>query len=141
MLQLLGLFFFSSRRRHTRSLCDWSSDVCSSDLQVAGDSTNLGVWALEIDPASGRLYAGGDFTQIGGGTYQRFARFSAQADCTITGTSADDILTGTAQADVVCAGAGNDTVKGLGGNDVLNGQGGWDKLHGGEGDDVLVGGI
>src|SRR5260221_12232640 len=34
-------FFFSSRRRHTRSLCDWSSDVCSSDLQVypvkAGD--------------------------------------------------------------------------------------------------------
>src|SRR5260221_9156671 len=28
------LFFFSSRRRHTRSLCDWSSDVCSSDLHV-----------------------------------------------------------------------------------------------------------
>src|SRR5438034_11594491 len=28
----MGLFFFSSRRRHTRSLCDWSSDVCSSDL-------------------------------------------------------------------------------------------------------------
>src|SRR5438034_8658099 len=25
-------FFFSSRRRHTMSLCDWSSDVCSSDL-------------------------------------------------------------------------------------------------------------
>src|SRR5476649_2958350 len=25
-------FFFSSRRRHTISLCDWSSDVCSSDL-------------------------------------------------------------------------------------------------------------
>src|SRR5260221_8508727 len=28
------LFFFSSRRRHTRSLCDWSSDVCSSDLRL-----------------------------------------------------------------------------------------------------------
>src|SRR5437588_3594606 len=27
-------FFFSSRRRHTRSLCDWSSDVCSSDLEL-----------------------------------------------------------------------------------------------------------
>src|SRR5260370_20966949 len=27
------LFFFSSRRRHTRFKCDWSSDVCSSDLQ------------------------------------------------------------------------------------------------------------
>src|SRR5207248_4199337 len=25
-------FFFSSRRRHTRSYGDWSSDVCSSDL-------------------------------------------------------------------------------------------------------------
>src|SRR5260221_10865804 len=31
-------FFFSSRRRHTRSLCDWSSDVCSSDLdKTEGD--------------------------------------------------------------------------------------------------------
>src|SRR2546430_4794141 len=26
------VFFFSSRRRHTRFDCDWSSDVCSSDL-------------------------------------------------------------------------------------------------------------
>src|SRR5690349_24046351 len=32
-------FFFSSRRRHTRSLRDWSSDVCSSDL--GGYSTIL----------------------------------------------------------------------------------------------------
>src|SRR5438034_3255639 len=33
MLHLFVIFFFfSSRRRHTRSLCDWSSDVCSSDL-------------------------------------------------------------------------------------------------------------
>src|SRR5437588_386695 len=33
-------FFFSSRRRHTRSLCDWSSNVCSSDLadrELGGD--------------------------------------------------------------------------------------------------------
>src|SRR5204863_886471 len=29
---VLSFFFFSSRRRHTRSLRDWSSDVCSSDL-------------------------------------------------------------------------------------------------------------
>src|SRR5260370_19982245 len=27
-----SVFFFSSRRRHTRFKCDWSSDVCSSDL-------------------------------------------------------------------------------------------------------------
>src|SRR3989475_11206862 len=29
-------FFFSSRRRHTRFDCDWSSDVCSSDLATCG---------------------------------------------------------------------------------------------------------
>src|SRR3954470_1231649 len=35
--RLFCLVFFSSRRRHTRSLRDWSSDVCSSDLGlVAG---------------------------------------------------------------------------------------------------------
>src|SRR2546430_7858531 len=28
------MFFFSSRRRHTRFDCDWSSDVCSSDLWI-----------------------------------------------------------------------------------------------------------
>src|SRR6516225_10433979 len=31
-------FFFSSRRRHTRLTCDWSSDVCSSDLAGVGVS-------------------------------------------------------------------------------------------------------
>src|SRR6266581_1297289 len=30
---LLAVFFFSSRRRHTRWTGDWSSDVCSSDLE------------------------------------------------------------------------------------------------------------
>src|SRR5690242_21296439 len=32
----LFFFFFSSRRRHTRLTCDWSSDVCSSDLRSSG---------------------------------------------------------------------------------------------------------
>src|SRR2546430_5943660 len=36
----LMCFFFSSRRRHTRFDCDWSSDVCSSDLNSLA---NLGV--------------------------------------------------------------------------------------------------
>src|SRR2546427_13137832 len=31
----MSFFFFSSRRRHTRFDCDWSSDVCSSDLWSA----------------------------------------------------------------------------------------------------------
>src|SRR2546430_5240307 len=32
-LDVCFFFFFSSRRRHTRFDCDWSSDVCSSDLE------------------------------------------------------------------------------------------------------------
>src|SRR5437588_100213 len=36
-------FLFSSSRRHTRSLCDWSSDVCSSDLDAfQGTGPSLG---------------------------------------------------------------------------------------------------
>src|SRR5260221_531881 len=34
-------FVFSSRRRHTRSLCDWSSDVCSSDLLESDKRLNI----------------------------------------------------------------------------------------------------
>src|SRR2546430_10852982 len=39
----LSCFFFSSRRRHTRFDCDWSSDVCSSDLAkiVGGQNGSL----------------------------------------------------------------------------------------------------
>src|SRR5436190_4484709 len=56
-------FFFSSRRRHTRSLCDWSSDVCSSDLVakafgaevVVAPSTVLPIRAL--DPTRGQYLA------------------------------------------------------------------------------------
>src|SRR5260221_9872120 len=58
------LFFFSSRRRHTRSLCDWSSDVCSSDLAYPsalraiedkrlsrrrGDAADGVIWLEEVD--------------------------------------------------------------------------------------------
>src|SRR5438046_6390970 len=32
----MSVFFFSSRRRHTRLVSDWSSDVCSSDLMGVG---------------------------------------------------------------------------------------------------------
>src|SRR2546430_3789492 len=34
---MILFFFFSSRRRHTRFDCDWSSDVCSSDLTMQQD--------------------------------------------------------------------------------------------------------
>src|SRR2546430_3412493 len=34
-------FFFSSRRRHTRFDCDWSSDVCSSDLAKRASASSF----------------------------------------------------------------------------------------------------
>src|SRR5882724_13061041 len=54
-------FFFSSRRRHTRCLSDWSSDVCSSDL-VRGE------------PAVGHLVPGEELA------YLRAARRPAVPD-------------------------------------------------------------
>src|SRR5688572_32830812 len=51
---VLFFFFFSSRRRHTRFDCDWSSDVCSSDLPVIAALARCNradieraAWALE----------------------------------------------------------------------------------------------
>src|SRR3712207_7621194 len=41
----MWFFFFSSRRRHTRYWRDWSSDVCSSDLQSRAKQDNGG-WIL-----------------------------------------------------------------------------------------------
>src|SRR5262249_57294367 len=39
----LDCFFFSSRRRHTRLVSDWSSDVCSSDLNVTNSDMLEGI--------------------------------------------------------------------------------------------------
>src|SRR5437899_5274153 len=50
-------FFFSSRRRHTRCLSDWSSDVCSSDLPTFGRPTTAtwtGTWGFEAGDAGVR---------------------------------------------------------------------------------------
>src|SRR2546430_1126406 len=38
LILVVGYVFFSSRRRHTIFDCDWSSDVCSSDLSCGGSS-------------------------------------------------------------------------------------------------------
>src|SRR5216683_6497604 len=46
------LFFFSSRRRHTRSDRDWSSDVCSSDLARGPDPCERGDRAVSFGAAS-----------------------------------------------------------------------------------------
>src|SRR5690349_24719819 len=59
------VFFFSSRRRHTRSLRDWSSDVCSSDLLGLRAGHDL----LDADALVARLRAeqGEQILDRGGG--------------------------------------------------------------------------
>src|SRR5690349_25070914 len=55
---LCSFFFFSSRRRHTRSLRDWSSDVCSSDLAALADELvgTIRSWvAKEVIPGASEL--------------------------------------------------------------------------------------
>src|SRR5256885_6530851 len=65
---LLLFFFFSSRRRHTRLQGDWSSDVCSSDLDRASTAEtfssimwraiSLWVWRESITMMAGALRGG-----------------------------------------------------------------------------------
>src|SRR6267143_5941054 len=55
--RIIVFFFFSSRRRHTRWNCDWSSDVCSSDLGdkafcAGGDIKELEHLRSEADAAA-----------------------------------------------------------------------------------------
>src|SRR2546430_7657149 len=45
LMLFLDIFFFSSRRRHTRFDCDWSSDVCSSDLGARVPRHPAPTWA------------------------------------------------------------------------------------------------
>src|SRR5690625_5805726 len=72
VLLLITFFFFSSRRRHTRWPRDWSSDVCSSDLRLAGrsigcpcarraESSSLG------SPTSTACFECASSSEVGGG--------------------------------------------------------------------------
>src|SRR5690242_3599272 len=48
-------FFFSSRRRHTRLTCDWSSDVCSSDLAHLGHQQLINEDAHAVGAETGQI--------------------------------------------------------------------------------------
>src|SRR6266478_8835751 len=53
-IHFVVFFFFSSRRRHTRFDCDWSSDVCSSDLQLELEIEDIELGGVRIEPAAFR---------------------------------------------------------------------------------------
>src|SRR5690606_41202450 len=50
IMLLLHIFFFSSRRRHTRFSRDWSSDVCSSDLGAGAPAAAESRASYKADP-------------------------------------------------------------------------------------------
>src|SRR2546421_305574 len=66
----LCFFFFSSRRRHTRSDRDWSSDVCSSDLANVGypivEAAPDGTFEITKHPGTGgRISVAGVTERLG----------------------------------------------------------------------------
>src|SRR2546421_8914636 len=86
-------FFFSSRRRHTRSDRDWSSDVCSSDLEVecpivlsqhvsprtATEEALTTLWASVLGVE--RVGAEDDFFELGGHSIMRSEERRVGKEC------------------------------------------------------------
>src|SRR5699024_3331789 len=74
---MLFVFFFSSRRRHTRSKRDWSSDVCSSDLAYARVPTGSDTCAFCI------MLASRGFVYSSSKAAGELSKFHGDCDCAI----------------------------------------------------------
>src|SRR5688572_31844066 len=87
-------FFFSRRRRHTRFDCDWSSDVCSSDLRLRAARAD------QADPHRGRdVVRDTDVVVIGAGIYGcSTAYFLARLGVPVTIVDAEDLGAGASGA-------------------------------------------
>src|SRR5207249_9535906 len=83
------LFFFSSRRRHTRSKRDWSSDVCSSDLGSGRISSGqlrcqadglvrFSAHGKESRPPGGKITLRPHVIEAGGSSEKRVAKRSEE---------------------------------------------------------------
>src|SRR5256884_2047895 len=84
-----GLFFFSSRRRHTRCSRDWSSDVCSSDLII--NEPTASALAYGLDKKKEEKIAVYD---LGGGTYDISVLELAEGVFEVKSTNGDTHLGG-----------------------------------------------
>src|SRR5437762_1748846 len=92
-LHRLNRFFFSSRRRHTRYIGDWSSDVCSSDLAItAANKTYDGTSSATITCALTGVIGGDLVTCSGTGSFASAAVGTAKtvtaSDLTLSGAAA-----------------------------------------------------
>src|SRR5256885_7781893 len=77
VVSALFIFFFSSRRRHTRLQGDWSSDVCSSDLRtiLVGQNVTFAVGATGTSPTYQWRFNGAD---ISGATLASYSLANVQ---------------------------------------------------------------
>src|SRR2546430_9394594 len=77
-------FFFSSRRRHTRFDCDWSSDVCSSDLRprelAAGEALERSIQVLVPESEAAQDRRRPLAPVIAAGVLEPSLRFAVPAD-------------------------------------------------------------
>src|SRR3990167_6666679 len=75
------VFFFSSRRRHTRFDCDWSSDVCSSDLKLPwrGDGFHLFAALLDKRPSPMNSYIDFKGFELISNSPERYLRADAKS--------------------------------------------------------------
>src|SRR5690606_40982115 len=73
----LFVFFFSSRRRHTRFSRDWSSDVCSSDLEANKVLVTISLffWCQRTVLTCGHLNASVSFNEIANRLNKRHSEF------------------------------------------------------------------
>src|SRR5256886_4255511 len=79
-LPLLFFFFFSSRRRHTRFDCDWSSDVCSSDLFISDDVLHKNELSILWVATPRRTY----YRATSGVTDHKSLRFLPKRNCMLS---------------------------------------------------------
>src|SRR5687768_11936007 len=78
------MFFFSSRRRHTRCSRDWSSDVCSSDLQ-RNDAQTLVALMRRVTKQEPRMWGP---SIVGFGSYHYKYASGHEGDSALTGFAA-----------------------------------------------------
>src|SRR5205814_3019560 len=113
------LFFFSSRRRHTRCLSDWSSDVCSSDLT----GVLLSPHSAHAQGFVAGVSATGNEPQAGNGnTASGTESFATGHNATASGTAAIAIGTDSNNGGVSATASGTGSIA-IGGDTFTPAQG------------------
>src|SRR5256885_3845619 len=87
------VFFFSSRRRHTRLQGDWSSDVCSSDLSASlpgGEAEGVALWDHETLDKAGSV----SHRNLEGSSWRSFRSKTSSRRAFISATDRKSVVEG-----------------------------------------------